>query len=84
MPRWVVGTLLSFSAILFLTGAFAKLEFNQGLELFLPAILLFIPCYIAMYMDVAKRRLPYHWNMLLLLLPFLGVYVYFLASKRKV
>ena len=82
MPRWVVGTLLSFALILFVFGIAQNLTLNSGPEVFILAFICFLPCYTAMYIDAAKRRLPYHWNMLLLVLPFFGVYVYFL-SKHK-
>ena len=78
MPRWVVGTLLLFALLLFILA----ITLYSSPVMFILATVCFLPCYVAMYMDAAKRRLPFHWAMLLLYLPFLGAYIYFLIRDK--
>lgn len=80
MPRWVVGTLLSFALLLFIVG----ITLYSSPETFILAAVCFLPCYIALYMDAAKRRLPVHWGMMLLYIPVLGAYIYFLMRKKDI
>ncbi|MBO6495663.1 MAG: hypothetical protein JJ909_08045 [Roseivirga sp.] len=82
MPKWAVGTLLSFALLLFIFGISQSLTFDNAPAVFILAFACFLPCYIALFMDIAKRRLPYHWGMLMLFLPFLGPYIYFLSQSH--
>ncbi len=82
MPKWVVGTFLSFSLLLFLFGTILKLNLNNGTEVFILAFALFLPCYIALFKDIADRELPHYWSYLMIVMPFLGPYAYFLVRER--
>ena len=82
MPKWMVCFLLGAALFLFLFGISQELTIYNGLEVFILALVLFIPCYIALFRDIAQRRLPHYWAHLMILLPMLGPFVYFLVRGR--
>jgi drug/metabolite transporter (DMT)-like permease len=82
MPKWMVGCLLASALFLFIFGISQELTMYNGIEVFALALVFFIPCYIALFRDIAKRRLPYYWGHLMILLPMLGPFVYFLVRGK--
>lgn len=82
LPKWVIGLMLLVSAVLFILDPIAQLIDQGSLTLEIVMLVLFLPAYVLLFVDIGNRDISHTWSFLLIVLPFLGPFIYFLYRDR--
>ncbi|OEK04910.1 hypothetical protein [Roseivirga misakiensis] len=83
IPKWQLGILLLFSAILLLLGTvFQGLWSDFTLLFVITGLVLFIPAYLIIGADIAARPITHRWAVFMFTLPIIAPFVYFIFRER--
>lgn len=77
IPKWQIGVLLFSSLVIFLTTISIESYLGDlNLWFFIGSFLLFIPAYVIIYLDIAKRPISHLWATALIIIPIVTPFVY--------